>query len=119
MDFSYDVKTFLERMCRTCSRFYGETEDTTFYDLFNVKFCSKKNSPNAVHQNYEDEEEEEDEYDEEDEDVDVDNDIISIIYELNDDVKNIFEDFDIWKLNVSELSGGSDYRAICNILNTS
>lgn len=100
MDFCHDVKTFLERMCRTCSRFYGETEDITFYDLFHVKFRTKKNTLNVGHQNYEDEDDEE-EYDEEDEDVDVNNDNISIIYELNDDVKNIFEDFEIWKLNVS------------------
>lgn len=102
MDICHDVKTFLERMCRTCSRFYGESEDITFHDLFQLKFRSKKTARKAnAQEDYDDEEEEEDIEDEDAYDEDVDDESISIVYELNDDIKSIFEDFEIWKLNVS------------------
>lgn len=106
MDICHDVKTFLERMCRTCSRFYGESEDITFYDLFQVKIRNKKGCralpiTGKDYNVVDDDDVEEDEEEEYDDDEDEDDDNVSFIYELNDQVKSIFEDFEIWKLNVS------------------
>lgn len=70
LDICFDIKTFLERTCRTCSRYFND--EMVFFGIFRVKLkdsCSLQ----------------------EDDEVE---------YEVSDDVKEVFDDLNIWKLNV-------------------
>uniref|UniRef100_A0A1B0C351 Uncharacterized protein n=1 Tax=Glossina palpalis gambiensis TaxID=67801 RepID=A0A1B0C351_9MUSC len=73
LDICFDIKTFLERTCRTCSRYFND--EMVFFGIFRVKL---KDSCSL----------------EEDDEVE---------YDISDDVKEIFDDLNIWKLNISSL----------------
>uniref|UniRef100_A0A1B0GBZ9 Uncharacterized protein n=1 Tax=Glossina morsitans morsitans TaxID=37546 RepID=A0A1B0GBZ9_GLOMM len=75
LDICFDIKTFLERTCRTCSRYFND--EMVFFGIFRVKLkdsCSLQ----------------------EDDEVE---------YEVSDDVKEVFDDLNIWKLNIKPNDG--------------
>lgn len=91
LDANFDKNTFLNTTCRCCSRFFSE--NVKFYNIFEEKF---KNSF-------------------------IDDDSVDIfrsesLYEPSQEILDIFEEFDIWKLNVSFFLNASTFYKSLNAL---
>ncbi|XP_073841042.1 uncharacterized protein [Musca autumnalis] len=90
-DFCFDKKLFLHTTCRCCSRFFSE--DVKFYKIFQEKLmtsndgCIGGGGADGGGGN------------------DTNGEVNEICYEPSEDIKEIFEDFQIWMLNIHAMDG--------------